>query len=160
MQTVYNAVKVGGEGHEEARIGIRVGNGRRGERVSRSRPGRGYVERRSSADGKGAREVRERDGWLAPRSARANLGVLRVAAAGASEFRPLATQRYGAGHCGTKGFGGSGIFPCGPNVGNALFGATGVRVRSLLPDPEQVWRALDQNARGDERESVRGVFPS
>lgn len=49
----------------------------------------------------------------------------------------------GPGPYGAKGLGESGTIPFAPSVGNALFNATGVRVRDLPLDPERVWHALN-----------------
>jgi CO/xanthine dehydrogenase Mo-binding subunit len=60
----------------------------------------------------------------------------------------LIENRDGPGPYGAKGMGESGIVSVAPAVGNALFNATGVRIRELPLTPEQVWRALrDQKAR-------------
>jgi CO/xanthine dehydrogenase Mo-binding subunit len=48
----------------------------------------------------------------------------------------------GPGPYGAKGMGESGIVSVAPAVGNALYRATGVRIRKLPLTPEQVWRAL------------------
>ena len=48
----------------------------------------------------------------------------------------------GPGPFGAKGVGESGIMAAAPSVANALFDATGVRVRRLPLTPERVWRAL------------------
>lgn len=48
----------------------------------------------------------------------------------------------GPGPYGAKGMGESGIVSVAPAVGNALFNATGVRIRELPLTPERVWRAL------------------
>jgi CO/xanthine dehydrogenase Mo-binding subunit len=48
----------------------------------------------------------------------------------------------GPGPYGAKGMGESGIVCVAPAVGNALFNATGVRVRELPLTPERIWRAL------------------
>jgi CO/xanthine dehydrogenase Mo-binding subunit len=48
----------------------------------------------------------------------------------------------GPGPYGAKGMGESGIVSVAPAVGNALYRATGVRIRQLPLTPERVWRAL------------------
>lgn len=48
----------------------------------------------------------------------------------------------GPGPYGAKGMGESGVVSAAPAIGNALFNATGVRVRDLPLTPERVWRAL------------------
>jgi len=48
----------------------------------------------------------------------------------------------GPGPYGAKGMGESGVVSPAPAIGNALFKATGVRVRDLPLTPERVWRAL------------------
>ena len=53
----------------------------------------------------------------------------------------------GPGPYGAKGVGESGTIPFAPSVGNALFDATGVRVRELPLNPERVWRTLGENTR-------------
>ena len=54
----------------------------------------------------------------------------------------------GPGPAGAKGMGESGIVSVAPAVGNALFNATGVRIRALPLTPERVWRALRDQKRG------------
>jgi CO/xanthine dehydrogenase Mo-binding subunit len=54
----------------------------------------------------------------------------------------LIENRDGPGPYGAKGMGESGIVSIAPAVGNALYRATGVRVRELPLTPERVWRAL------------------
>jgi CO/xanthine dehydrogenase Mo-binding subunit len=54
----------------------------------------------------------------------------------------------GPGPYGAKGMGESGIVSIAPAVGNALFDATGVRIRDLPLTPERVWRALRDNKPG------------
>lgn len=54
----------------------------------------------------------------------------------------LIENHDGPGPYGAKGMGESGIVSIAPAVGNALFAATGVRVRDLPLTPERVWRAL------------------
>jgi CO/xanthine dehydrogenase Mo-binding subunit len=51
----------------------------------------------------------------------------------------------GPGPYGAKGMGESGIVSIAPAVGNALFNATGVRIRDLPLTPERVWRALKES---------------
>ena len=53
----------------------------------------------------------------------------------------------GPGPYGAKGMGESGIVSVAPAVGNALFIATGVRIRDLPLTPERVWRALRDSRR-------------
>jgi len=48
----------------------------------------------------------------------------------------------GPGPYGAKGMGESAILTVGPSIANALFRATGVRLRDLPLTPERVWRAL------------------
>ena len=57
----------------------------------------------------------------------------------------LIENRDGPGPYGAKGMGESGIVCVAPAVGNALFNATGVRVRELPLTPERVWRALKES---------------
>ena len=54
----------------------------------------------------------------------------------------------GPGPYGAKGMGESGIVSIAPAVGNALFRATGARIRDLPLTPERVWRALRAHQRG------------
>jgi CO/xanthine dehydrogenase Mo-binding subunit len=54
----------------------------------------------------------------------------------------LIENKDGPGPYGAKGMGESGIVSVAPAVGNALYRATGVRVRELPLTPERVWRAL------------------
>ncbi|MGH7796614.1 MAG: xanthine dehydrogenase family protein molybdopterin-binding subunit [Candidatus Binatia bacterium] len=54
----------------------------------------------------------------------------------------LVENEDGPGPYGAKGMGKSGIVSVAPAVGNALYRATGVRVRGLPLTPERVWRAL------------------
>jgi CO/xanthine dehydrogenase Mo-binding subunit len=60
----------------------------------------------------------------------------------------LVENSDGPGPYGAKGMGESGIVSVAPAVGNALFNATGVRVRDLPLTPERVWRALRDRADG------------
>jgi CO/xanthine dehydrogenase Mo-binding subunit len=53
----------------------------------------------------------------------------------------------GPGPYGAKGMGESGIVSIAPAVGNAIFRATGVRIRELPLTPERVWRALKEARR-------------
>ena len=48
----------------------------------------------------------------------------------------------GPGPFGAKGLGEGGIVSAAPSVANALFQATGVRIKDLPLTPERVWRAL------------------
>jgi CO/xanthine dehydrogenase Mo-binding subunit len=48
----------------------------------------------------------------------------------------------GPGPYGAKGMGESGIVSVAPAIGNAIFHATGVRIRELPITPERLWRAL------------------
>jgi CO/xanthine dehydrogenase Mo-binding subunit len=50
----------------------------------------------------------------------------------------------GPGPYGAKGMGESGIVSIAPAVGNALFNATGAKIRDLPLTPERVWRALKE----------------
>ena len=54
----------------------------------------------------------------------------------------LIENEDGPGPYGAKGMGESGIVSVAPAVGNALYRATGVRIRELPLTPERVWRAL------------------
>jgi CO/xanthine dehydrogenase Mo-binding subunit len=54
----------------------------------------------------------------------------------------LVENSDGPGPYGAKGMGESGIVSVAPAIGNALFNATGVRIRDLPLTPERVWRAL------------------
>ena len=51
-------------------------------------------------------------------------------------------NRDGPGPFGAKGMGEGGIVSAAPSVANALFEATGVRIKDLPLTPERVWRAL------------------
>ena len=59
----------------------------------------------------------------------------------------LIENQDGPGPYGAKGMGESGIVSIAPAVGNALYNATGVRLRDLPLTPERVWRALKQSKR-------------
>jgi CO/xanthine dehydrogenase Mo-binding subunit len=54
----------------------------------------------------------------------------------------------GPGPYGSKGVGEGGIVAVAPAIANAIFNATGVRVRDLPLTPERVWRAIDTAKRG------------
>ena len=60
----------------------------------------------------------------------------------------LVENTDGPGPYGAKGMGESGIVSVAPAVGNALYNATGARVRDLPLTPERVWRALRDSKRG------------
>jgi CO/xanthine dehydrogenase Mo-binding subunit len=51
----------------------------------------------------------------------------------------------GPGPDGVKGVAEGSIIPVAPAIANALFAATGVRIRDLPLSPERVWRALQPN---------------
>lgn len=59
----------------------------------------------------------------------------------------LIENHDGPGPYGAKGMGESGIVSVAPAVGNALYRATGVRIRELPLTPERVWRALKDSKR-------------
>lgn len=59
----------------------------------------------------------------------------------------LAEAGDGPGPYGVKGAGEGGIIPVGGAVANALFDATGIRVRELPLTPERVWRAISDSQR-------------
>jgi len=60
----------------------------------------------------------------------------------------LIENEDGPGPYGAKGMGESGIVSIAPAIGNAIFQATGVRIRTLPLTPERVWRALNETKRG------------
>ena len=60
----------------------------------------------------------------------------------------LIENEDGPGPYGAKGMGESGIVSIAPAIGNAIFQATGVRIRTLPLTPERVWRALNESKRG------------
>jgi CO/xanthine dehydrogenase Mo-binding subunit len=59
----------------------------------------------------------------------------------------LIENQDGPGPYGAKGMGESGIVSIAPAIGNAIYHATGVRMRSLPLTPERVWRALKNRKR-------------
>ena len=58
----------------------------------------------------------------------------------------LVENRDGPGPYGARGMGEGGIVSVAPAVANALFWATGIRIRDLPLTPERVWRALRELA--------------
>jgi CO/xanthine dehydrogenase Mo-binding subunit len=54
----------------------------------------------------------------------------------------LAERRDGVGPYGIKGGGEGSLNPIAPALANAVFRATGVRMRTAPLSPERVWRAL------------------
>jgi CO/xanthine dehydrogenase Mo-binding subunit len=64
----------------------------------------------------------------------------------------LVQNRDGVGPYGAKGGGEASLNAMAANLANALFGATGVRIRSAPLTPEKVWRALKE-ARGGKKKS-------
>jgi CO/xanthine dehydrogenase Mo-binding subunit len=60
----------------------------------------------------------------------------------------LIENHDGPGPYGAKGMGESGIVSVAPAVGNALYRATGKRIRELPLTAEKVWRALRNDRRG------------
>ena len=64
------------------------------------------------------------------------------------EFESALIENHdGPGPYGAKGMGESGIVSIAPAIGNALYRATGVRIRELPMTPERVWRALKDSKR-------------
>jgi CO/xanthine dehydrogenase Mo-binding subunit len=59
----------------------------------------------------------------------------------------LIENEDGPGPYGAKGMGESGIVSVAPAIGNAIFHATGARIRELPLTPERVWRALKKDGR-------------
>jgi CO/xanthine dehydrogenase Mo-binding subunit len=61
-------------------------------------------------------------------------------------IEPLIVEgRYGNGPYGAKGIGEVNIVPPAPAIANALFDATGIRVRKLPVKPENVMEAMDES---------------
>ncbi len=56
----------------------------------------------------------------------------------------LVENEDGPGPYGAKGMGESGIVSVAPAIGNAIFRATGARIRKLPITPERLWRALNE----------------
>ncbi|MEE8305341.1 MAG: molybdopterin cofactor-binding domain-containing protein, partial [Candidatus Tectomicrobia bacterium] len=56
----------------------------------------------------------------------------------------------GPGPYGAKGIGEGGVVAVAPAVGNALYNATGIRIKELPLTPERVWRALCAQSRSSE----------
>ncbi len=66
---------------------------------------------------------------------------------GVPRIEPVIVEgHYGNGPYGAKGIGEVNIVPPAPAVGNAVFDATGVRVRKLPLKPENVMEAMDESA--------------
>ena len=61
----------------------------------------------------------------------------------------LIENHDGPGPYGAKGVGESGIVSVAPAIGNALYRATGIRIRELPLTPERVWRALKDSKRAE-----------
>ncbi len=57
----------------------------------------------------------------------------------------LIENEDGPGPFGAKGLGEGGIVAAAPAVANAIFRATGVRIKDLPLTPERVWRAIRQS---------------
>ncbi len=65
------------------------------------------------------------------------------------DFRSLLVENQdGPGPYGSKGMGESGILSVAPAIGNALYRATGVRIKRLPLTPEAIWQALKGRASG------------
>jgi CO/xanthine dehydrogenase Mo-binding subunit len=60
----------------------------------------------------------------------------------------LVEDRDGPGPYGLKGVGESGVISAAPAVANAVFQATGIRLRRLPLSPESIWRALKGDPSG------------
>jgi CO/xanthine dehydrogenase Mo-binding subunit len=60
----------------------------------------------------------------------------------------LVQNREGVGPYGAKGGGEGAVNPVGPCLANALYRATGVRIRRLPLTPERVWKALQEKKAG------------
>ena len=56
----------------------------------------------------------------------------------------------GPGPYGAKGIGEGGVVAVAPAVANAIYNATGVRIKDLPLTPERVWRALEA-AKGERK---------
>ncbi|HVB56179.1 MAG TPA: xanthine dehydrogenase family protein molybdopterin-binding subunit [Candidatus Acidoferrales bacterium] len=65
----------------------------------------------------------------------------------------LAQNRDGVGPYGAKGGGEGSVNPMGPCLANALYQATGVRIRRLPLTPERVWQALQKKKQGSPKAS-------
>jgi CO/xanthine dehydrogenase Mo-binding subunit len=59
----------------------------------------------------------------------------------------LVQNRDGVGPYGAKGGGEGAVNPIGPCLANALYRATGARIRTLPLTPERVWKALQDETR-------------
>ncbi|MDA2934549.1 xanthine dehydrogenase family protein molybdopterin-binding subunit, partial [Acidobacteria bacterium AH-259-D05] len=61
-------------------------------------------------------------------------------------FRSLLVENQdGPGPFGAKGLGEAGVPPVAPAIGNAIYKATGVRIKHLPLTPEFIWRALQRH---------------
>lgn len=72
-----------------------------------------------------------------------------------ADFQTLLLELLdGPGPGGAKGAGEGGIIPVAPAVANAVYQATGVRIRDLPMTPESVWRALRAARRATHEETA------
>ena len=66
----------------------------------------------------------------------------------------LAQNRDGVGPYGAKGGGEGSVNPIGPCLANALYQATGARIRRLPLTPERVWKALREKEKSAAQEGT------